>query len=168
VAPAKRTEQVIAGQIDSTQSVVDQKILGIKAEFAVVLALILLMATGVIVALSQTITRPLERLSDAAGRLERGDMDDPAIERLRSAEGNDEVASLMRVFARMAEQVRTREQELRKEVQDLHIEIDRAKAAKEVAEITESDYFQDLQAKARALRASRAPSPASPEVDPTG
>jgi hypothetical protein len=37
-------------------------------------------------------------------------------------------------------------------VQQLRIEIDEARTARQVAEITETDYFQDLQRKADQLR----------------
>ena len=46
-------------------------------------------------------------------------------------------------------------QELRQEVQELRIEIDEAKKAKQVAEIVETEYFQALSARARAMRKRR-------------
>ena len=57
----------------------------------------------------------------------------------------------------MAREVQLREQRLKAQVQELTIEIDRTREAKQVAEITETDYFQELQAKARTLRARPAP-----------
>jgi CHASE3 domain sensor protein len=45
-----------------------------------------------------------------------------------------------------------REQELRRQIQRLRIEIDQAKKARQVAEITETDYFQDLHRRAKELR----------------
>jgi hypothetical protein len=48
--------------------------------------------------------------------------------------------------------VHAREQRLKQEVQQLRIEIDEARTARQVAEITETDYFQDLQRKADQLR----------------
>lgn len=45
-----------------------------------------------------------------------------------------------------------REQGLRREIQQLRIEIDEAKRQQEVTEIIETDFFQDLQAKARTIR----------------
>lgn len=47
-----------------------------------------------------------------------------------------------------------REQQLRQEIADLRIEIDQVKQQREVGAITGSPYFAELQAKARALRAS--------------
>lgn len=64
----------------------------------------------------------------------------------------DALGQLARVFQRMAAEVRLREQRLKQEVRQLRIEIDEARAARQVAEITQTEYFQDLQAKASELR----------------
>ncbi len=45
-----------------------------------------------------------------------------------------------------------REQALHRQIEELRIEIDQAKKERQVAEITESDYFQELRQKARELR----------------
>ena len=52
----------------------------------------------------------------------------------------------------MACEIAAREDALKQQVHELRIEIDEAKAAKQVAEITETDYFRDLLHKADALR----------------
>ena len=44
------------------------------------------------------------------------------------------------------------EQQLKQQLKDLKIEIDQNKREKEVAKITQSDYFQELQAEAESLR----------------
>src|SRR5881396_3907927 len=51
----------------------------------------------------------------------------------------DELGQLALVFQEMARQVYAREQQLQRQVQQLRIEIDHAKKAREVADITESD-----------------------------
>ena len=68
------------------------------------------------------------------------------------ARRSDELGQLALVFQEMARQVYAREQQLQRQVQQLRIEIDHAKKAREVAEITESDYFQQLLGKADELR----------------
>jgi GAF domain-containing protein len=45
-----------------------------------------------------------------------------------------------------------REQALRKQIRQLRIEIDHAKRERQVAQITETDYFQSLRERARQLR----------------
>ncbi len=64
----------------------------------------------------------------------------------------DALGQLARVFQNMALQVYAREQSLRQQVQDLRIEIDKVKQARQVSEITETDYFRDLVDKAETLR----------------
>ena len=68
------------------------------------------------------------------------------------AERDDALGQLARVFGRMAREVNAREQALKREVQELRIEIDEGRAAAQVAEITDTDYFQDLQRRADELR----------------
>jgi len=65
---------------------------------------------------------------------------------------SDELGQLALVFQEMARQVYAREQQLQRQVQQLRIEIDHARKAREVADITESDYFQQLLGKAQELR----------------
>ena len=80
-----------------------------------------------------------------AGRFESRQLDNVA--------GRDDaLGQLARVFQRMAAEVRSREQRLKQEVQQLRIEIDDVRAARQVAEITQTQYFQELQAKASKLR----------------
>ncbi|MBN1140103.1 MAG: response regulator [Anaerolineae bacterium] len=67
----------------------------------------------------------------------------------------DSLGQLARVFQNMARQVYAREQSLRQQVQELRVEIDEVKKARQVAEITETEYFRDLCAKAQRLRQRR-------------
>ena len=64
----------------------------------------------------------------------------------------DELGQLARVFQRMAQEIAAREEELKQQIQVLRIEIDEVKKSRQVAEITETDYFQELQEKAKILR----------------
>ena len=48
-----------------------------------------------------------------------------------------------------------REQTLRREIQQLRIEIDEAKRQKQVSEIVDTDFFQNVQTRARAMRQRR-------------
>jgi CheY-like chemotaxis protein/HAMP domain-containing protein len=86
----------------------------------------------------------------AAAAVESGEFDPETLARV--ATRRDELGRLARVFQRMAREVQAREQRLKQEVQQLRIEIDEARTARQVAEITETDYFQDLQRKADQLR----------------
>src|SRR3989440_5942995 len=68
------------------------------------------------------------------------------------ASRSDELGQLAQVFQEMARQVYAREQQLQRQVQQLRIEIDQARKTRDVADITESEYFQQLLGKAQELR----------------
>ena len=68
---------------------------------------------------------------------------------------SDELGQLARVFQRMVREVDTREKRLKQQVADLRIEIDEVKKARQVADITETEYFKELRQKAHHLRAER-------------
>lgn len=64
----------------------------------------------------------------------------------------DALGILARRFSSMAAEVKAREERLRAEVRELRIEIDQARQAKKVLEITDTDFFRDLRARATNLR----------------
>ena len=92
----------------------------------------------------------VSRVTGAAEALEAGAFVPSSLESV--AVRTDALGILARRFARMAEEVRAREERLRAEVRELRIEIDQAKQSKRVAEITETDFFRDLRSRAADLR----------------
>ncbi|MBW4596663.1 MAG: DUF3365 domain-containing protein [Brasilonema angustatum HA4187-MV1] len=68
------------------------------------------------------------------------------------AKRNDELGQLGQVFLRMVHQVYTREQRLKKQMQELSIQIDETKKARQVAEIVDAEYFQNLSVQAKEIR----------------
>ncbi|MCX6462464.1 MAG: response regulator [Pseudonocardiales bacterium] len=90
---------------------------------------------------------------DAAAAVERGEFRPDHLEGVASR--SDALGLLARVFGRMAHEVAERERRLRAQVGALRIEIDRARADRAVAAITETDYFADLQRRAADLRSGR-------------
>lgn len=94
----------------------------------------------------------VERLTDAAAALEAGRFD---AEQLAAVTRRDDaLGRLARTFSGMASEVAAREERLRAEVRELRIEIDEARQARQVKEITGSEYFRDLRARAADLRRS--------------
>jgi len=87
---------------------------------------------------------------EAAAAVEAGTFDPATLDEV--ARRDDALGQLARVFGRMAEEVRVREQRLREEVHQLRIEIDEAHAERQIAELTETDYFRDLERKVDELR----------------
>ena len=96
----------------------------------------------------------VERVTQAAGAVESGAY---VVESLNEvALRQDGLGQLARVFQRMVAQVYAREQQLKRQVEELRIEIDQSKQQKQVEEITETDYFRDLSKKVNTLRNRRA------------
>jgi HAMP domain-containing protein len=96
------------------------------------------------------IAAPIDEVSHAAAAVETGAFEPESLAHV--AGRGDELGQLARVFQRMAREVYAREQRLKQQVQELQIEIDQAKKERQVAEITETEYFQDLQKRAKSFR----------------
>ncbi|MBK6768904.1 MAG: cyclic nucleotide-binding domain-containing protein [Ardenticatenales bacterium] len=75
-----------------------------------------------------------------------------AIAAAAEAAEDDDTARFVASFTAMLATVRARERELVRALAALRVEIDQARRAESVAEITESEFFKGLQAEARRLR----------------
>jgi CRP-like cAMP-binding protein len=64
-------------------------------------------------------------------------------------------SAFLRVFFKMAETIQKREEDLRRKVQELIIEIDEAKRQQRVQEVTDTQFFEELQATAKRMRRER-------------
>lgn len=147
-APIRDTEQ-------KAQSIFEQTRRQTVAALVSVTGLALLVALW----LSTYISKPVASLIVASKSVEAGKF---SLLDLRDVEKRkDELGGLARVFSRMAEQMRNREQSLKDEVQNLQtkiqlfIEIDLARKEGQVREITESEYFENLRKRIRDLRARK-------------
>ena len=92
----------------------------------------------------------VSRVTGAAAALEAGaaNIDELAVVAART----DALGVLARRFMSMAREVQAREDRLREQVRELRIEIDHAHQARQVAEITDTDFFRDLQSRANNFR----------------
>src|SRR5437763_4510489 len=90
------------------------------------------------------------RVTAAAAAIKNNTFQTESLDEVASR--SDELGQLAQVFQEMALQVYAREQRLQQQVQQLRIEIDQARKAREVADITDSEYFQQLLGKADELR----------------
>ena len=117
---------------------------------AVVAAFVLVVGLLASVILARRVTEPVARLTAAAAAVEAGEFEPASLADV--ARRGDELGQLARVFRRMAREVYAREQRLKQQVQELRIEIDEVKKARQVAEITETEYFQQLREHAKSMR----------------
>ena len=103
--------------------------------------------------LVQAAARPVRVLLRAATQLKEGRLDEIRLDGL--ARKNDELGRLAQVFEEAVGQVRRREDELRRAIEELRVEVDREQAAEQVSGITETDYFRVLREKSMELRARK-------------
>jgi nitrogen fixation/metabolism regulation signal transduction histidine kinase len=133
---------------------------GMAAQFVMVVFILVfaLVILAINVLLGRNVVEPIRRLAGLAVMVGEDKMtgESEDIAWLNPiAERGDELGQLSRLFQKMARQVYVREQQLKKQVSMLRIEIDESKKQEDVTEITESEYFQELQQKADALRRQR-------------
>lgn len=156
-APIKNSKgEVVAGLgVDFKADYVDevrQKILDkVVVAFAITYAVLFVLVYLV----SGVFTQPILLLTRAAEKIGEGDYE-KGLEYLKSHQNKsafpDEIQTLDRVFDGMVDKVYKREQMLSQQVKELKIEIDQTKRQKQVGEIVESEFFQELHAKAQLMR----------------
>jgi hypothetical protein len=126
----------------------------IQRERQILLAVIsafILTTAGLAVLLSdRLVARPILTVARAASDIESETFEVSSLSGL--ATRKDEFGQLARVFQEMARQIAVRQQQLKKQVTALKIEIDDVKRQQQVKEIVETDFFQDLTVKALTLR----------------
>ncbi len=126
----------------------------------VTLLVVAALAVGLALALAWGISRPVGRLIEAATALDRVAYRAEIL--VDEVSRHDDLGQLARVFDRVATDVQAREFQLREQIATLRIEIDEAKRLRQVAEVTDTDYFRQLQAAARRMRET-GELPAEPE-----
>jgi len=131
------------------QSILDQVVMAFMLAYFSLFALVFLF--------SGALTGPIVKLTQAAQALGEGNYDQDFTKVNRPGRLTDEIEKLAAVFAVMADKVRQREQTLRKQVEALKIEIDETKRKKQVSDIADTEFFRDLQNKARDLRSQHGP-----------
>jgi HAMP domain-containing protein len=101
--------------------------------------------------LARRLSRPISVLTAAASSMEAGhEVRFEALERI--GKSHDDVGRLARVFGRMAAQVAERERGLRAQVSALRVEIDQQRRQQAVEEVTDTEFFRDLQSRAEEMR----------------
>jgi two-component system, cell cycle response regulator len=94
--------------------------------------------------------RQVDRLTAAAADVEDDRFDPASLD--QPARRDDALGKLARVFQKMAREVQLREEKLKQQVMELKIALDETHQKKKVAEITDLQYFKDLQHEANELR----------------
>lgn len=124
----------------------------------------LLAVTGAVL-VGRRLSRPVGVLTAAAVQIEASQPVNEE-ELARIGRSGDDVGRLARVFAKMAEQVVVRERKLREQVKALKVEIDHERRQRAVDEVTDTDFFRDLQGRAAEMRRRAKGEPVSDSEPP--
>ena len=100
---------------------------------------------------SGAFSRPIVALTGVAEQIGEGDYEQD-LKNITRNRFPDEIDTLSSVFGIMLGKVDQREQTLRLQVEELRIMVDSGKRDEQVSEIVDSDFFQNLQDKAKAMR----------------
>jgi HAMP domain-containing protein len=136
-----------------------------------------LAALAINIALRRSVIKPVDQMAVLARRISADDLDEQAPNSLANVAGrSDELGHMARLFQRMAQEVFTREQTLKRQLEELNnqiIQIDEAQKSRRVAELVETEGFRTLRARAQKMREERQKQEnpgvgSDPESDPTG
>jgi len=125
--------------------------LGTTTRVALVIVALVALALALLVA--RRLSRPVSALTAAATAIEANEEADT--DRLESlGRTKDDIGRLARVFSSMATEVAERERRLREQVAALRVEIDEDRRRQTVSDLTDSEFFRELEARAREIRRS--------------
>jgi energy-coupling factor transport system substrate-specific component len=130
----------------------EQGVILFKLLFTIILTMLFVVVNASMIA--QRLSGVIVNLSDAAQLMEADSLSTDHIRALKATPGNDEISQLCRIFGQMAQETRVRQENMKRQIRQLHIKIDKSQTANEVASIVESDYFQQLESKVDQLRLS--------------
>jgi HAMP domain-containing protein len=152
-APIVDSKGKIVGAIgvDISASYVEEVRNGILVSGAIAFIISYVLIFFLVYLMSGVMTRPIVRLEGVAREIGDGNYEQD-FSQLTGGRTRDEIGTLTDVFAIMVSKVYQREQTLRQQVEALKIVIDETKRQMQVNEIAETDFFRDLQQKARDMR----------------
>jgi len=97
--------------------------------------------------------QPINQLAEVSDKLKAGNWKETdTIEPVNA--GND-MQNLIGVFNDMAHEIQIREKRMKSTIRELELKIDKAKEERMVSEITETEFFKQLERKSAELRKKR-------------
>lgn len=135
-----------------------------------IVAIFLVIIVMTNIGLRRAVIRPIVQIAHLAQMIGSESMSDaaPELDTIETiAKRTDEFGHTAKVIQRMAKEIYAREQSLKQTIQSLRIQIDKEKESQEVQQITESDYFQNLQQRVREIRERSDDAKTDAKTEPT-
>ncbi|MEP7293659.1 MAG: DUF3365 domain-containing protein [Chloroflexota bacterium] len=137
------------------QEVFDQAYRSLTLVMGIIVAIFAVVIIVTNAGLRHAVVRPAVQIARLAQLIGSDKLTPNALEMKRVnelAKRSDEFGHTARIIQRMAKEIYEREQKLKEQILSLRIQIDTEKQAQQVSEITDSDYFQDLQSRVHQIR----------------
>ena len=152
-APVKNSAGEVVGGIgiDFEAAYVQQVRDSIVSTMGFAFILIYVGVIALVVIVARAFTGPILALTKTAELIGEGSYDQD-LTPLAVRRYPDEISTLAGVFDIMIDKVAQRERNLRQQVEELKIMVDQTKRDSQVAEIVDSDFFQELTAKAKKIK----------------
>jgi HAMP domain-containing protein len=163
-----KSGNVVAGMfLDFEAAYVREVERQVQTQIAIAAVISYIVVFAMVFFVSSQLTRPVVALTRAAERIGEGDYKQD-LSHLVNVRLHDEISAMANVFTIMVGKVYQREQTLIQQVEELRIEIDETKRKKQVSEIVDSEFFQELQNKSRAMRRRRIEEESEPASPASG
>ena len=107
-------------------------------------------ATLASLVLSRQLIKTIRTLIEAGKALQKGEFKPEMLAEVSNSQ--DDLGRLASVFLQMAEEINNRERNLKSQVKELRVEINETKKERQIAEITGTEYFKELQKRAQRLK----------------
>lgn len=150
------------------QEVFDQTQQSLRLVMGIIIAIFIVVVVVTNAILRRMVIRPVMQIARLAQLIYADKLtpDAPEVATVdKMAARSDEFGDTSKVLQKMATEIYARLQKLKQEIQSLRIQVDAEQQAKQVEEITESDYFKHLQARVKQIRHRDDSSPA-PTTEP--
>jgi MFS family permease len=132
------------------QEILQKMILTHFRWIGVLLILIVIAGGGIGYYFSRKYMHPLNQLAEASNKLKSGKWDNT--DTVDPVKNSDYMGNLIGVFNEMAREIQTREIKLENTIRELELKIDKTREDRILSEITETDFFRELEKKSAELR----------------
>jgi HAMP domain-containing protein len=164
-APIKNSQNLTVGAVgvDFLASYVEEVEQDVESGIMVATGITSIVVIVMVFLISGFLTRPVIALTRHAERIGEGDYEQD-LSGLTPGRFSDEIGTLAQVFEIMVGKVHRREEKLKQQVVELQIMIDESKRQEQVEGIVDTDFFRDLQSKAKKMREGFAAKTSSQEL----
>jgi MFS family permease len=143
--------QVFAKTMISDKKEILQKMILTHFHWIGMLLILIVIAAGSIgYYFSRKYMHPLYQLAEASNKLKSGNWD--KTDMVDPVKNSDFIGNLIGVFNEMAAEIRAREMKMKNTIRELELRIDKTREDRILSEITETDFFRDLEKKSAELR----------------